>query len=126
MTVTEAAALATAVLVLRLVGLMTAGAAATAAVDGADVLAALRGALGRLKRWGLRTDALALALDVALGFVPVLCSRFDQLRAQRRAQDPAFATGGPLARLRAYGLLLAPLAAGAFAYADAVADDLSA
>ncbi|MCI8468021.1 MAG: Gx transporter family protein [Eggerthellaceae bacterium] len=119
--VTEGALRATAVLVLRLLCLMTAGAAAMAAIDGNRLLTTLRDRLQRAGAHRRQAEALGLAVDVAAGFVPVLTGQFDELRAQRRRQDPSFGTGGPLRRLRDYRQLLAPLAVGAFAHADAVA-----
>lgn len=121
-TVTREALTATAALLMRLICIMGASIGFVRAVPFSRITDALVRMLRPFQRFGLRTDAFALMMDLALSFIPVLMDDFKMLKAEAEAADPAFGEGGLKAKLSAYARLMEPLAQRSFAYADMVAE----
>lgn len=120
--VTDEALRTVALMFLRLACIMTMSVAFMKLVPLAQMTDALMRMLRPLHRLNIHAEALILAFNLALQFVPVLCDEFRILRQAALGADPSFAKGGVVKKLRAYAELLTPLALTSFAYADNVAD----
>lgn len=95
-------------------------AAVTATTSSRDVSQALVGALRPLGRLGLDTDAAALAVSLALRFVPEAIEGFGNLVDAQRARGASF-SGGPIKRLKSYAVVLIPLTVSLFRCSDDLA-----
>lgn len=86
----------------------------TALTDGFALL------LRPFARFGMRVDDAALALGMALRFIPVVSDEFARVKEAQEARLADFG-GGVVRRLRAYGSVFVPLFSGALRRADTLA-----
>lgn len=123
--ITQEALAATGTMVVRLSCIMLASVAFMRVTTTDSLMQALKDLTAPLERLGLRTAGFVLSCHLALEFIPILTSSFKQLSHEAARQNPQFGKGSPLARLRDYQTLIAPLATAAFAYADAASEALA-
>lgn len=81
-----------------------------------DILEAIERGLGPLRRFGVRTERIALVLGMAIRAVPIVIDLAAEARDAQRARGVG---GGPTA-------MVVPLLVGALRHADDVADALAA
>lgn len=81
-----------------------------------DILEAIERGLGPLRRFGVRTERIALVLGMAIRAVPIVIDLASEARDSQRARGVG---GGPTA-------MVVPLLVGALRHADDVADALAA
>lgn len=124
--ITQEALTTVAFIFTRLVCIMVTSAAFARMVSTDELASALTSVWGVLERCGVRTCGVALALDLALRFVPVLVEEFRSLKAEYEKANPALSSAGIRVKLRAYRTMLAPLTVRAFTYADREADRMVA
>ena len=108
-------------MVVGLVCIMVASVAFMRTTTTEELVFTLRWLIGPLRKLGVRTDAVMLALSVAFRFVPVLAADFLQLKRAQESRMSRF-EGGVRERLTAYTRLFAPLVRGSFRRADTLAE----
>lgn len=87
----------------------------TALADGTSTL------LRPLRRLGLRTDGIALSVQLTLRFVPVLIDELARIKEAQEARLARFDARSPLARARAYVPVIVPMFTGALRRSDTLA-----
>lgn len=88
-----------------------------------DGLASL---LGPLRRLRVPVDDVALALSLALRFIPEVSRAFERVAAAQRSRGAHLDDGGPFVRARAWAAVFAPVMASLFRSADGLGCALEA
>ena len=104
-----------------LFGIMVASVAFMRCTTTEELVCMLRWLLEPLRMLGVRVDAFMLALSIAIRFIPVLLSDFDQLKHAQAARGARF-EGGVREKLAAYARLFGPLMRSSFMHADTLAE----
>jgi energy-coupling factor transport system permease protein len=127
-TATEREARLVAMTLLRTLSLMTVIGLFTSVTSEGESVHGIEDALSPLKRLGLRPQRLALAVGVALRFVPIVAGELEAIvKAQAsRGADFGSGRGGPMAKARAYLPLFVPVTVRALERAEIMAEAMEA
>ncbi|MGN0047092.1 MAG: energy-coupling factor transporter transmembrane component T family protein [Eggerthellaceae bacterium] len=77
-----------------------------------------------LRKLRVPVDDLAMMLTVALRFIPLSVEELQQVRLAQMARYASFETGGPVARVKAWGPVMVPLFVNLFRRAGTLAEAL--
>lgn len=80
--------------------------------------------MGPLRKLRVPVDDLAMMLTVALRFIPLSVEELQQVRLAQMARYASFETGGPVARVKAWGPVMVPLFVNLFRRAGTLAEAL--
>jgi energy-coupling factor transport system permease protein len=125
---TEREARLAALTVIRTLSLMTVVGLFTAVTSEGESVHGLEDILGPLKAIGLRPQRLALAVGIALRFVPILALEMEAIAKAQASRGADFGSGrgGPVAKARAYLPLFVPVSVRALERAEALAEAMEA
>lgn len=96
------------------------------ATTSTQLVAAFLWFLRPLRAVRVPVDDVAMALSIALRFIPLIAVEYDQIRDAQWARGAAFDEGGPVRRIRAHVAILLPLIVGLFRRADRLAEAMDA
>jgi energy-coupling factor transport system permease protein len=113
---------------LRTLALMTAIALFTSVTSEGETVHGIEDSLAPLARIGLRPQRLALAVGIALRFVPMIVGELESIAKAQASRGADFGSGrgGPLAKARAYLPLFVPVAVRALERAELLAEAMEA
>jgi energy-coupling factor transport system permease protein len=114
--------------VLRTVSLMTVIGLFTSATSEGESMHGIEDILAPLKKLGLRPQRLALAVGVALRFVPIVAGELEDIAKAQASRGADFGSGrgGPIAKARAYLPLFVPVSVRALERAESMAEAMEA
>jgi energy-coupling factor transport system permease protein len=114
--------------VLRTLSLMTVIGLFTSVTSEGESVHGIEDLLSPLKRLGLRPQRLALAVGIALRFVPILVAELESIAKAQASRGADFGSGrgGPIAKARAYLPLFVPVTVRALERAEIMAEAMEA
>ena len=113
---------------LRTLCLMTVVALFTSVTSEGETVHGIEDSLAPLSRLGLHPQRLALAVGIALRFVPILAGELESIAKAQASRGADFGSGrgGPIAKARAYLPLFVPVTVRALERAEALAEAMEA
>jgi energy-coupling factor transport system permease protein len=113
---------------IRTLGLMTVIGLFTSVTAEGESIHGVEDVLSPLERLGLRPQRLALAVGVALRFVPIVAGELEDIAKAQASRGADFGSGrgGPLKRARAYLPLFVPVTLRALERAESMAEAMEA
>lgn len=114
--------------VIRTVSLIATISLFTSLTSEAETVHGIEDLLSPFARLGLRPQRLALAVGVALRFVPIVAGELESIAKAQASRGADFGSGrgGPIAKARAYLPLLVPVTVRALERAEALAEAMEA
>ena len=114
--------------VIRTVSLMTIVGLFTATTSEGESMHGVEDVLRPLGRLGLKPQRLALAVGVALRFVPIIAGELEDIAKAQASRGADFGSGkgGPIAKAKAYLPLFVPVTVRALERAEAMAEAMEA
>jgi energy-coupling factor transporter transmembrane protein EcfT len=89
-----------------------------------DLARGIWGTLAPLKKLGLRTDGVGMALWIAIRFIPAIFTQYQQIVFAQQARGATY-SGGMVARVAKLAPILVPVTAAALRKSDLLADALT-
>jgi energy-coupling factor transport system permease protein len=113
---------------IRTLGLMTVIGLFTSVTAEGESMHGVEDILSPLERLGLRPQRLALAIGVALRFVPIVAGELEDIAKAQASRGADFGSGkgGPIAKARAYLPLFVPVTIRALERAESMAEAMEA
>lgn len=113
---------------IRTLSLMTVISLFTAVTSESESVHGIEDLLSPLERLGLRPHRLALAVGVALRFVPMIALELESIAKAQASRGADFGSGrgGPIAKARAYLPLIVPVTVRALERAELMAEAMAA
>jgi energy-coupling factor transport system permease protein len=113
---------------IRTISLMTTIGLFTSVTAEGESMHGIEDFLSPLRRLGLRPQRLALAVGVALRFVPVVAGELEDIAKAQASRGADFGSGrgGPIAKARAYLPLFVPVTLRALERAESMAEAMEA
>jgi energy-coupling factor transport system permease protein len=113
---------------LRTLSLMTVVGLFTSVTSEGETVHGIEDALAPLSRLGLRPQRLALAVGIALRFVPIIAGELESIAKAQASRGADFGSGrgGPIAKARAYLPLFVPVTIRALERAELLAEAMEA
>jgi energy-coupling factor transport system permease protein len=113
---------------IRALSLMTLVGLFTSVTSEGETVHGIEDLLAPLRRLGLRPQRLALAVGIALRFVPIIAGELEAIVKAQASRGADFGTGrgGPIAKARAYLPLFVPLTVRTLERAEALAEAMEA
>lgn len=106
---------------LRIVALVLGSLVVSLTTSSTALTAAFSSLMSPLCRFRVPTDDAAMALFIAVRFIPVLFDEMVRIRDAQWSRGAPLGEGGPVTRVRAWSCVLVPLFVGLFRRADALA-----